>query len=148
MVSKTLKQRFEAKYIKDNSGCWLWTASVGSHGYGQLYYKDHEIPIPSHQVAWLLHRGEIPKGLSVLHKCNNKLCVNPNHLYLGTDLDNTHDKITAGTMYYGDHLRKLSEDQIQEIRNLKGKKKQWEIARMFGISQPNVSRILSYTTWK
>ncbi len=77
------------------NGCWLWMASRRSpKGYGQVvrYGK----PQSAHRVSWELANGPIPKGLCVLHKCDNPPCVNPSHLFLGTPKDNADDSIRKG----------------------------------------------------
>lgn len=110
--------RFEAKYIPEpNSGCWLWTAGVDSSGYGTFIYDGRTLG--AHRVSFMLHRGVIPGGLLVCHTCDVRVCVNPNHLFLGTIQDNIDDRDRKGR-----HPRlrgnagtnsKLTEDQVIEI---------------------------------
>ena len=71
------------------SGCWIWMAGLARNGYGQTS-ENHKTKF-AHRMAWKLYRGEIPDGLFVLHKCDIKCCVNPDHLYLGTQKDNIRD---------------------------------------------------------
>lgn len=92
----TVQQRFEDKFVPDpNSGCWLWTASVGGGGYGKFGGKGRT-PQDAHRASWQMYRGEIPAGLMVLHRCDVRCCVNPNHLFLGTAKENTHDMMAKG----------------------------------------------------
>ena len=98
----TIRSRFESKINKppDNSffseGCWIWTAGKrGNNGYGGFRVSKDSIKL-AHNISYELYIGEIPKGMKVLHKCDNPLCVNPNHLFLGTQLDNIKDRDMKG----------------------------------------------------
>lgn len=77
-----------------SAACWLWLASRNPDGYGHFFYNDSIVA--AHRVSWMMHRGEIPAGLNVLHKCDNPKCVNPAHLFLGTHQDNADDKMKKG----------------------------------------------------
>lgn len=88
--------RFFAK-VQKTEACWLWIAAVGNHGYGMFRYEGRTITAP--QASWLIHRGAIPEGYEICHNCpegDNRLCVNPDHLFLGTRLDNVRDCIQKG----------------------------------------------------
>jgi hypothetical protein len=74
--------------------CWEWIGTIGNHGYGEITINYNFYL--AHRLSWKLHFSEIPKGLYVCHKCDNKTCVNPNHLFLGTDRDNMLDKCRKG----------------------------------------------------
>lgn len=130
--------------------CWLWQAAVNRCGYGRLH---NEL---AHRVSWRLHNGDIPEGLGVLHRCDTPGCVNPNHLFLGTHLDNMRDALAKGRLVkvVGPKLSgethpraRLSQVQIDSIRGLLGKATQAEIGRRFGICQSHVSKIATGDRW-
>jgi len=88
-------EEFYSRAKKDeNSGCWLWQKSVTRGGYGQQGYKMYNYS--AHRLSWIFSVGPIPKGLAVCHKCDNPLCINPEHLFLGTQKDNVQDMMKKG----------------------------------------------------
>lgn len=89
-----LIKRFNEKYKIMPNNCWHWTAHLGHFGYGKIY-NDKKASY-AHRVSWELHNGEIPEGMSVLHKCDNPQCVNPDHLFLGKQGDNVSDMLNKG----------------------------------------------------
>jgi len=76
--------------------CWVWIGSLKDTGYGQLSAPHRGVPLKAHRVSWELHHGPIPDGLWVLHRCDNRRCVRPDHLWLGTDADNKSDMEAKG----------------------------------------------------
>jgi hypothetical protein len=154
-ASRTLEERFWKKVIKTN-GCWLWIGSKSEHGYGKiggrsLGNKQWDSPQIASRVSWEIHNGPIPAGLCVLHHCDNPSCTNPEHLWIGTRIDNNRDAQRKGRNAFGErHGRaKLSATQVVEIRMLiKEGVSQAEISRCFPISKSAVGLIARKQKWR
>jgi len=83
----------EKSIMTYKTDCWIWQGGQSGNGYGQIYWPSSDRKCESaHRVSWIAFNGPITDGLWVLHKCNNKLCVRPDHLYLGTPQDNVDDR--------------------------------------------------------
>lgn len=92
-----LKKRFLVK-VRKTDACWVWEGSQASNGYGSFSIKKS---IRAHRLSWMLYRGDIPAGLFVCHKCDNPPCVNPAHLWLGTNQENVIDSVKKGRWLLG-----------------------------------------------
>lgn len=142
--SKT-RQQFEDKFRKTET-CWLWVGALNPRGYG--WFKQ----LNSHRCAWMIYREEIPKGMFVLHKCDNTSCVNPDHLFLGTQNDNMKDMDEKGRRITPDRRGKmngrckLSESDVFAIR-LSSASPMF-LAKWFDISDSQVRAIQSGRGWK
>lgn len=100
-IRGTVEHRFWSKVaIAGPDDCWLWQACMSDNGYG--FFRLDNKQWRAHRVAWQLTYGDIPEELRVLHKCDVPLCVNPNHLFLGTDTDNMHDRDAKGRQAKGE----------------------------------------------
>lgn len=102
--TKTLRERFDDKWIPEpNTGCWLWTAATDGCGYGQIHVKkkanEKRKMKKAHRLSWYFAFGNIPDGLLVCHRCNTPQCVNPAHLYLGTNQENLMDAARDGLLW-------------------------------------------------
>lgn len=151
---KPLKERFEEKYIPEpNSGCWLWTGAVKEYGYGVIGLGTREQgTAKAHRVSYELYKGKIPKGLSVLHSCDNPYCVNPSHLRVGTLADNMQDCVKRKRNYVpnnrGENAKwaKLTVDAVAHIRQklMTGV----AYAKLYGVSKSTIYAIWSGDNWK
>lgn len=124
------------------SGCWLWLGAVSRTGYAR--FTDG-----AHRIAWEAYRGAIPNGLHVLHRCDNRLCVNPEHLFLGTNADNVADKVAKGrqgrTVGTDHPAAKLSEDSVRLIYS--DNRPFSAIAAAFGVTKGTVIGIKNGSSW-
>lgn len=132
-------------------GCWLWTGAFKRGGYGQLMIANRMVS--AHRAAWGLANGPIPPGMHVLHRCDNPPCVNPAHLFLGTNADNSKDKIAKGRQRgpkgEAHPAAKLSDGDVVEIRRRwAAGETQAVIGRDFGATQAHVSQIVTMKTWR
>lgn len=148
---------FWAKVNKTET-CWLWTAGqFGRSGYGSFSIRTPEgtRSVRTHRYSYTLTNGEIPDGLHVLHHCDTPLCVRPDHLFLGTALDNARDKVAKGRMRRGNSRgeanghAKLAEDDVRAIRARPAVRgSQAAMAREYGITPQTVQDIIKRRIWK
>lgn len=146
---KSLAERFEEKVIPEPmSGCWLWTGAL-SGGYGRIGIGSRSdgsrTSVLATRVSYELFRGKIPDGLGVLHTCDNKACVNPDHLYTGTHSQNMQDAYDRGLKFPNRGPRrtptKLTAEQIRDVRS--SSRTVRELAQDLGASTHYISGIRS-----
>jgi hypothetical protein len=145
-ASRPLAERFCEKVEVRASGCHEWTGRLQPNGYGQI--RANGKTSYAHRVAWELANKPIPEGAYVLHDCDNRRCVNPEHLRLGTFQDNMDDMTAKKRHAHGErngHAR-LSEQAVRDIRASEAL--QADLAARYGVSQSLVSMIRSGRIWK
>lgn len=138
--------------IREELGpCWSWLrGSYGKTGYG-AFCIGHQKNIQAHRAAWRLFVGEFPPGAQILHKCDNRNCCNPEHLFAGSIGDNMRDKCAKGRQPRGTEIRqaKLSEEQVRAIRAryAAGGISQQKLAEEHGVTQMAVWKIIQREHW-
>lgn len=139
--ARTAAEIFEGRVIR-GPGCWGWTGGLAVRGYPQMSVGWPLEKVRSgHRVSWEIHRGPIPAGMHVLHRCDNKACTNPDHLFLGTNADNIADRLRKDRPLTG-HA-KHPDSAIDAVRALRSRGVGvTEIGRRLGISHSHVSRIV------
>jgi len=153
----SVERRFWER-VDQGSGnaCWLWTGAISTSGYGTFAFR-HGDKRAAHRVAWFLAHGAFPgPGLHVCHRCDNRLCVRPTHLFLGTAADNVADMDAKGRRNSEARHRgesspraKLREPDIVEIRRLSDAGfSQVVIADRFSVHASAISRVLNGRRWR
>lgn len=144
---------------KGEDECWETTASKTKNGYGRIWV--YPKLVYAHRVAWELVNGTIPKGMFVCHKCDNPPCCNPNHLFLGTHIDNMRDsqnkgRNNHGPVMYGERhpLSKLTQKDVDEIRASYIKKPRvrnpfgiTSLAKKYCVAKSLIHRIVVGKSW-
>lgn len=132
------------KYVRKTDSCWLWTGTKDPTGYGRLHRNRR-----AHRIAWVIHNGPIPRDLYVCHKCDVRLCVNPDHLFVGSNLDNRRDSVAKGRHAFGERqgCHKLTESDVREMRTLFASMTNTELARQFNVSRRAVRRVRTGEYW-
>ena len=152
MFTTTIRNRFWSK-VNRTGDCWNWIASK-KNGYGQFTINRH--PYRAHRIAYLMEVGPIVANLYVCHRCDNRACVNPSHLFLATAKENTRDAISKGRILpkaivglHGESSgrAKLTNTDVLTIRYLAGTMSQRTLAKQFGIGQTTVGHIIHNRTW-
>lgn len=150
---KCVANAFWNRVIKSD-GCWGWTGQKHPHGYGEIErrYEGKRYVILAHRISWILHKGKIPHGLRVLHACDNPPCTNPDHLFLGTQLENIQDAVMKGRNARGERLpgAKLTNITVRKIRELhdSGGITHQALADQFGVTRSLITCVVNRQIWK
>jgi hypothetical protein len=128
--------------------CWVWKGNKDRKGYGIASHNRQEFR--THRLSWIMHIGEIPEGMWVLHKCDNPSCINPDHLFLGTSDDNVRDRNEKGRTSHGERQSgKLRREDVWAIRKeprYRGSRA--VVAAKYGVSKSAIDLILKGASWK
>jgi hypothetical protein len=145
-MAKSLLERLMTKCKIDwNTDCWNWTAYKMKSGYGTINLDGK--PKYAHRVSYEFFKEQDPSGLCVCHHCDNPSCINPEHLFLGTNADNAADRNSKGRQTKGTShpACKLTEAQVLEIRASAATQK--SLASKYGVAQSQISKIKSRKLW-
>lgn len=145
------QERFRELYkAGSKTECWNWLGEIGNNGYGRLEIAN--VSYLAHRLSYVLANGTIDPDLVVMHSCDNRRCVNPFHLSLGTHADNVKDAFIKGRLQKGERngLAKLSEKQVMAIKRSwsSGSASMTRLATQYGVLVPCISRIVNGTRWR
>lgn len=154
-----LTQRFWSKVQKGDE-CWEWQASGDRWGYGQI--KHQGVMRLAHRVSWEMHHGAIPEGMQVCHRCDNRKCVRPDHLFLGTQRENVKDMHAKGRqgVSQGQRLSKANEKRrmegvkltVESVRGIRADKARGDtvaaISEKYGVNHMTIWKVTTGRTWK
>lgn len=144
------EQRLLKKTRKNKNGCLEFLAAKLHSGYGVMRNESMKMEV-AHRISYRHFVGPIPEGLFVLHKCDNRICINPDHLFIGTKADNSRDMVNKGRSTKGERnpRAKLMEADVAKIKNLlkSGLLSHHEIASKFGVCRATISMIAIGRLW-
>lgn len=151
MVVESMKEFLKKVYPEPNTGCWLWGGAYNSNGYGTVYPMSHKSFNLAHRYSYFIYKGGYNLKLNVLHSCDNPACVNPDHLFLGTQNDNVLDRHKKGRTANGVKIKraKLDVNKVLEIRKLyaTGKHSFSTLSKLYDVGDAAISKIINRQNW-
>ncbi len=151
-IKVPLANRFKRHISQpDANGCILWTSTRHRDGYGMIHVKTGKRMALAHRVAYELANGPVPEGMFVCHTCDNRLCVNPSHLFVGTHRENMDDMFSKNREARGEKLpqSKLSESSVISIRTeFANGSTCTELGRKHCVSHSSITNVIRRVTWK
>jgi len=150
----TTREKLRSRMTILEDGCWQYTGGINTNGYGYIWLDSKQQRV--HIVSYREFVGPILEGQLVLHKCDNRSCINPDHLFLGTPQDNVDDMRIKNRDSYGANFGEnngqaiLVEEAVIEIKQLlaEGRYNQAQIGKMFGVTRGAIKQIKYGRTWK
>jgi hypothetical protein len=146
------KARFNSKWIEDpETGCWNWTGATIGKGYGQVQIRSLGKDKYAHRWAWRFWKGALSDGDVVCHRCDNRMCVNPDHLFVGSRADNQTDMANKDRSLFGEKnsQTKLTERQVYDMHELVASgAPRAEVAKRFGVRREGLDRIIRGERWR
>lgn len=146
----SLEEKFRQFFDPSQEGCWEWTGTKGSYGYGVMYYERKQYR--AHVLALFFDGRPVPKGMVARHHCDNPICVRPDHLTPGTAKQNAHDAMRRNRLLTGEKNKNsvLTADIVKEARKrfASGQRNYAALARRYNVSRPTITRAIRGETWR
>ncbi len=139
MTTDKIKSRFESYIYYAIDGCWYWIGHTNNHGYGIFTIKHKNLK--ASRVSYSIYKGDIPDKMNVLHTCDNRSCVNPDHLYIGGQSENMRDMLSRNRW-----INKLTLEDVAFIRSSNDDYK--SLALRFGVKDRTIYKVKTYRSWR